>query len=74
MTLLRTPTTRRATSTDDRATTAPRRVEDPGRRSAGRRSRGRGPDLERQSISFTVGLYLFICVALLLAHVTAGGA
>ena len=73
MTLLRTPTTRRADSTDDRATTAPRRVEDPGRRSAGRR-KGRGPDLERQSISFTVGLYLFICVALLLAHVTAGGA
>ncbi|WP_435737109.1 hypothetical protein V5D56_00450 [Cellulosimicrobium sp. PMB13] len=34
----------------------------------------RGPDLERQSISFTVGLYLFIVVALLLAHVTAGGA
>lgn len=39
------------------------------------RSRRRArPDLERQSISFTVGLYLFICVALLLAHVTAGGA
>jgi hypothetical protein len=39
------------------------------------RSRRRArPDLERQSISFTVGLYLFICVAVLLAHVTAGGA
>lgn len=36
--------------------------------------RPRRPDLERQSLSFTVGLYLFICVALLLAHVTAGGA
>lgn len=38
-----------------------------------RRDRARRPNLERQSISFTVGLYVFICVALLLAHVTAGG-
>lgn len=37
------------------------------------RRRARRPNLERQSISFTVGLYVFICVALLLAHVTAGG-
>ncbi|MFE6236318.1 hypothetical protein [Cellulosimicrobium sp. NPDC057862] len=37
------------------------------------RRRVRRPNLERQSISFTVGLYVFICVALLLAHVTAGG-
>jgi hypothetical protein len=41
---------------------------------AGRPPRRRvRPNLERQSISFTVGLYVFICVALLLAHVTAGG-
>ncbi len=39
------------------------------------RSGARAPaELERQSISFTVGLYLFICAALLTAHFTAGGA
>lgn len=38
------------------------------------RRRTRRPNLERQSISFTVGLYLFICAALLTAHFTAGGA
>ena len=38
------------------------------------RRRARRPNLERQSISFTVGLYLFICAALLTAHFTAGGA
>lgn len=37
------------------------------------RRRTRRPNLERQSISFTVGLYLFIAGALLVAHVTAGG-
>lgn len=31
--------------------------------------RGRGtPSLERQAISFTVGLYLFICLTLLAVH------
>ncbi|GED09625.1 hypothetical protein [Cellulosimicrobium cellulans] len=35
--------------------------------------RTRRPNLERQSISFTVGLYLFIAGALLVVHVTAGG-
>ncbi len=63
-------------------TPAPETREDPHARRAPHRTlrtsdraarRGRRPDLERQSISFTVGLYLFICVALLLAHVTAGG-
>ncbi|MGK5529798.1 hypothetical protein [Streptomyces sp. URMC 129] len=29
------------------------------------------PHLERQAIRFTVGLYLFICAALLLVHYTA---
>lgn len=66
-----------------RATTTPTRTARPTVRPTVRpsvraarddRRRARRPDLERQSISFTVGLYLFICVALLLAHVTAGGA
>ncbi|WP_454041050.1 hypothetical protein [Cellulosimicrobium sp. Marseille-Q8652] len=52
------------TPTSGRSTPARHRPDDRTRR---------GPDLERQSISFTVGLYLFIVVALLLAHVTAGG-
>ncbi|MFI2705659.1 hypothetical protein [Cellulosimicrobium composti] len=58
-----------------RATATPTRTARPSVRAArDDRRRARRPDLERQSISFTVGLYLFICVALLLAHVTAGGA
>jgi len=66
------------TPRDDRGRPLPRRpggrrvsAPTPARTRARRR---RTPDLERQSISFTVGLYLYICVALLLAHVTAGGA
>jgi hypothetical protein len=34
----------------------------------------RRPDLERQSITFTIGLYLFICTALLGTHLAASGA
>ncbi|MFF3065424.1 hypothetical protein ACFVQ3_12755 [Oerskovia sp. NPDC057915] len=33
----------------------------------------RRPDLERQSIAFTIGLYLFICTALLGTHLLAAG-
>ncbi|MFF2623494.1 hypothetical protein [Oerskovia jenensis] len=33
----------------------------------------RRPDLERQSITFTIGLYLFICTALLGTHLLAAG-
>ncbi|MHA7133637.1 hypothetical protein [Oerskovia turbata] len=33
----------------------------------------RRPDLERQSITFTIGLYLFICTALLGTHLAASG-
>ncbi|MBE7699145.1 hypothetical protein H9623_02335 [Oerskovia sp. Sa1BUA8] len=33
----------------------------------------RRPDLERQSITFTIGLYLFICTALLGTHLLASG-
>jgi len=51
-----------------------RTADRPTRASGDDARRSRRPDLERQSISFTVGLYLFICVALLLTHVTAGGA
>lgn len=69
-----TPTSTTPTSTP--AVRTPRTARRPVPRTAARktRRRARRPDLERQSISFTVGLYLFICVALLLAHVTAGGA
>ena len=31
------------------------------------------PNLERQSITFTIGLYLFICTALLGTHLLAAG-
>jgi hypothetical protein len=33
----------------------------------------RRPDLERQSITFTIGLYLFICTVLLSTHLVAAG-
>lgn len=33
----------------------------------------RRPDLERQSITFTIGLYLFICTVLLGTHLLASG-
>ncbi|WP_053208042.1 hypothetical protein [Jiangella muralis] len=36
----------------------------------GKRGR-RAPTLERQAISFTVGLYLFICLTLLAVHYAA---
>ncbi|MBD7980424.1 hypothetical protein [Oerskovia merdavium] len=47
----------------------PRRAPEPATRRADRR-----PDLERQSITFTIGLYLFICAALLGTHVLAARA
>ncbi|MEV8030191.1 hypothetical protein [Cellulosimicrobium funkei] len=63
-----TPTTTPATPVRTRLARTPLRAPREERR------RTRRPNLERQSISFTVGLYLFICAALLTAHFTAGGA
>ena len=63
-----TPTTTPATLVRARPARTPLRAPREARR------RARRPNLERQSISFTVGLYLFICAALLTAHFTAGGA
>ncbi|MCM3534110.1 MULTISPECIES: hypothetical protein [Cellulosimicrobium] len=62
------PTTTPATPVRARPARTPLRAPREARR------RARRPNLERQSISFTVGLYLFICAALLTAHFTAGGA
>ncbi|TFF05075.1 hypothetical protein [Cellulosimicrobium funkei] len=62
------PTTTPATPVRARPARTPLRAPREARR------RARQPNLERQSISFTVGLYLFICAALLTAHFTAGGA
>ncbi|MFD4993126.1 hypothetical protein ACFWH7_20830 [Cellulosimicrobium cellulans] len=59
--------TQRSPATETR--TRPARLRD----ARDDRRRTRRPNLERQSISFTVGLYLFIAGALLVAHVTAGG-
>ncbi|MEU5978321.1 hypothetical protein [Streptomyces sp. NPDC047315] len=31
-------------------------------------NRSKRPNLERQALAFTIGLYLFICAALLIVH------
>ncbi|MEV4894380.1 hypothetical protein AB0K48_33845 [Nonomuraea sp. NPDC055795] len=35
---------------------------------AGKAQRPKRPNLERQAILFTIGLYLFICAGLLIVH------